>query len=482
MTEASKVLIVDDEPIARESLDALLAGEDYQLFFAASGVEGLELASALKPDAVLLDVMMPGMDGFEVCRRLRADVDLEQVAIIMITALDDRASRLAGLRAGADEFLSKPFDSVELKTRLQTIARLGRYRRLLAERTRVEWMVEESEDGYVLLDATGKIRFANPRGRSYLNLPEDVVGQDFMDTARLCFRLEPIAAWEQWKTDGVSSAPCYLVQPETFTARAFWLQAEVLGGAYVSDLGRMLRLRDVTSQMSNYQDMRRFHTTVVHKLRTPLIAMHGSFTLLANYGSDMPGTEVEEFAHTALLGIERLKSEIDDILQYINAPVLALSGETMKIAAFRTRVVALGEQLGITHLTVTIEDGLDDLLLPLTPQALDTIAWELLENSVKFHPTKNPHIEVSIRLQNGDALCLQIRDDGVTLSADQLRSVWTPYIQGEKYFTGEAPGMGLGLPLVATLVWQVGGEARLANRTDGSGIDVVLTMPLLDVL
>ena len=60
--------------------------------------------------------------------------------------------------------------------------------------------------------------------------------------------------------------------------------------------------------------------------------------------------------------------------------------------------------------------------------------------------------------------------------------MWTPYIQGEKYFTGEAPGMGLGLPLVATLVWQVGGEVRLANRTDGSGVEVTLLMPLLDVM
>jgi two-component system cell cycle response regulator len=481
MSGASKVLIVDDEPIARESLEALLAGEDYQLHFAASGIEGLALATALRPDAVLLDVMMPGMDGFEVCRRLRGDVELEQVAIIMITALDDRASRLAGLRAGADEFLSKPFDSVELKTRLQTIARLGRYRRLLAERTRVEWMVEQSEDGYVLLDAAGNIRFANPRGQSYLNLPEDVVGQNFLETARRCFRLEPMAAWEQWAVDGVFSAPCYLVQPETFTARAFWLQAEALSASYAADLGRLLRLRDVTTQMVNYQDMRRFHTTVVHKLRTPLIAMHGSFTLLANYGAEMPGAEVEEFAYTALQGIERLKSEIDDILQYINAPVLALSGETLKVASFRTRVESLGEQLAIAHLTVTVDEGLDDMLMPLTPQALDTIMWEVLENSVKFHPTKTPHIEVSVKLHDDTGLCLQVRDDGVTLSADQLRSVWTPYIQGEKYFTGEAPGMGLGLPLVGTLVWQVGGEVRLANRTDGSGIEVTLLMPLLDV-
>ena len=76
MGMASKVLIIDDEPIARESLEALLLGESYDLHFAATGMDGLRKAAALRPDAILLDVMMPGMEGFEVCRRLRSDADL----------------------------------------------------------------------------------------------------------------------------------------------------------------------------------------------------------------------------------------------------------------------------------------------------------------------------------------------------------------------------------------------------------------------
>jgi two-component system, cell cycle response regulator len=237
----------------------------------------------------------------------------------------------------------------------------------------------------------------------------------------------------------------------------------------------------VSGQMGNYQDMRRFHTTVVHKLRTPLVAMHGSFMLLETYGAEMPISEIQEFVHTALHGIERLKSEIDDILQYINAPILALSGETITVSSFRARVAELSAQMGLAQITVTVCDGLNNLLMPLTPQALDTILWELLENSVKFHPSKTPQVEIIVCAHDDDALCLQVRDDGVTLSPDQVRSVWAPYIQGEKYFTGEAPGMGLGLPLVATLVWQIGGEAHLANRVDRSGVEVTLILPMLDL-
>ena len=115
MVTSGKVLIVDDEPIARESLEALLLGENYELHFAANGTDGLQKAKALRPDAILLDVMMPGMDGFEVCRRLRDDSDLEQVAIIMITALADVDNRIHGYKLGADNFLVKPINYDELQ-------------------------------------------------------------------------------------------------------------------------------------------------------------------------------------------------------------------------------------------------------------------------------------------------------------------------------------------------------------------------------
>src|ERR1039458_10483566 len=126
-----KILIVDDDPPTRETLTTLLSVGSYELVTATNGTEALIIASELLPDLILLDVMMPVVDGFEVCRRLRADPRLAEVPIIMLTALDDRASRLRGLEAGADDFLNKPFDGSELRTRVRTITRLNRYRRLV---------------------------------------------------------------------------------------------------------------------------------------------------------------------------------------------------------------------------------------------------------------------------------------------------------------------------------------------------------------
>ena len=105
---------------------------------AGSGFEALEKARQLFPDVILLDVMMPGMDGFEVCRRIRNDPSLAEIPIIMLTALDERQSFLRGLESGADEYITKPYDRFELRARLLGITRLNRYRKLLDDRTNVE--------------------------------------------------------------------------------------------------------------------------------------------------------------------------------------------------------------------------------------------------------------------------------------------------------------------------------------------------------
>ena len=132
------ILIVDDEPAGRETLESILEPEGYYLVLAENGYQAIEQAKAIQPDVILLDVMMPGMNGFEVCRRIRSEKGLAEVPILFLTALDDRQSLLNGLEAGADDFISKPFDRYELRARLLGITRLNRYRKLMVERKNLE--------------------------------------------------------------------------------------------------------------------------------------------------------------------------------------------------------------------------------------------------------------------------------------------------------------------------------------------------------
>jgi putative two-component system response regulator len=134
----STILIVDDDVAGQLTLESILDGQGYVLEFAENGVQALEKISRLTPDIILLDVMMPGMDGFEVCRKIRATPSIAEIPIIMLTALDDKKSLMNGLEAGADDYLTKPYDRYELLARLMGITRLNRYRKLVDERTNTE--------------------------------------------------------------------------------------------------------------------------------------------------------------------------------------------------------------------------------------------------------------------------------------------------------------------------------------------------------
>src|SRR5216683_2749530 len=109
-----KILIVDDTPHNVKMLADLLAAKGYAIVTAVSGQEGLEKVEAEQPDLVLLDVMMPGMDGYEVCRRIRANPEYGILPVVMVTALDPTRERIKGLEAGADDFLTKPVNVGEL--------------------------------------------------------------------------------------------------------------------------------------------------------------------------------------------------------------------------------------------------------------------------------------------------------------------------------------------------------------------------------
>jgi two-component system cell cycle response regulator len=120
----ARVLIVDDIPTNVRLLEARLTAEYYEVVTASSGAQALEICQSQDVDIVLLDVMMPEMDGFEVCRRLKADPKTHHLPVLMITALDQPSDRVQGLDAGADDFLSKPVDDTQLMARVKSLVRL----------------------------------------------------------------------------------------------------------------------------------------------------------------------------------------------------------------------------------------------------------------------------------------------------------------------------------------------------------------------
>jgi two-component system cell cycle response regulator len=121
---SARILVVDDVDANVRLLEAKLTAEYYEVSTASDGPTALAMAAQMLPDIILLDVMMPGMDGFEVCKRLKDDLLTRHIPVVLVTALDGRADRITGLEAGADDFLTKPIDDVMLFARVRSLSRL----------------------------------------------------------------------------------------------------------------------------------------------------------------------------------------------------------------------------------------------------------------------------------------------------------------------------------------------------------------------
>ncbi|MBI2563923.1 MAG: response regulator [candidate division NC10 bacterium] len=122
-----RILVVDDDALIRQFLEDQLTGEGYLVSTAREGEEALAKVAAEPPDLILLDVMMPKVDGFEVCRRLKSDERTILIPVVMVTALTATDQRIKGIEAGADDFLSKPYNRLELFTRVRSLLKLKRH-------------------------------------------------------------------------------------------------------------------------------------------------------------------------------------------------------------------------------------------------------------------------------------------------------------------------------------------------------------------
>ena len=181
---SARVLVVDDIPANVKLLEARLSAEYFDVATAFSGAEALTLAERAECDIVLLDVMMPDMDGFEVCRRLKSNPATHHIPVVMVTALDQPSDRVRGLEAGADDFLTKPVTDVALISRVRQLARLKmvtdelRMRALSAREVGIQ---SPERDAVAETGRNGRILIVDDRKSSYERIAETLAAEHTVD-------------------------------------------------------------------------------------------------------------------------------------------------------------------------------------------------------------------------------------------------------------------------------------------------------------
>jgi len=182
----ARILVVDDIPANVRLLEVRLLAEYFEVLTATNGLDAIETCENGKVDVVLLDVMMPDMDGFEVCRRLKSDPATSHIPVVMITALDQVSDRVRGLEAGADDFLTKPVNDLQLMTRVKSLVRLKTLTdelRLRASTTRNIGIEELLSSNFASEDITPKVLLIDERKSSFERVQKMLRGSADLDIA-----------------------------------------------------------------------------------------------------------------------------------------------------------------------------------------------------------------------------------------------------------------------------------------------------------
>ena len=471
-----RILIVDDEPLIRAGLKALLNREGYDLQFAEDGFEGLEMAFKGNPDVILLDVMMPGMDGFEFCKKIRKSKDLSDVPVVFISALDDKEARLKGFEAGADEYLAKPFDGRELRFRLRTLTRLNRYRKIVGEQKRFEWIFENSPEALIVLDGSGNILNLNSSARLWLACKQEdnCLGGSLQERMSRLYSLVETSSEDPNESAGNTQKIEIWFKKETEQSKAITLEARYGQQSRSAESSLVVQIREISDQEEFRTMSQVFMNLISHKMLTPLNILQGSLEVLK---MEHPEVMEGEYGVYVQQGIDQLLIQTNEILA-MTTQDFNKSDTLFPLSEVKGLVEKVAVEVGLSKCTaIRTSDAVQDLGVRISMDLLNMLFMEGLTNAKKFHPSHSPNVEIGIDIEDQDHVCFRIDDDGIQLSPKQLQDALKPFVQAEKYFTGNVPGWGIGLNLLKRMVHKVGGEIRLTNRDGQSGVRLEFVLP-----
>ncbi len=501
------ILVVDDVSANLKLLDDILKSEGYKTRPVPNGELALRAAAKEKPDLILLDIMMPGIDGFEVCRRLKENPDLKDIPVIFISALGETANIVKALALGGVDYINKPFQAEEVIARVRTHLKLHRQStelRIFAQ------AVEQSPVNIILTDLDGTIEYVNPKGSELTGYTYgELVGKNprmmksgEMSAGEYDQLWKTISAGKVWKgvfhnkkkngelfwesaaiapvTDANGVITHYLGVKEDITERK-------IAEKKIHDLNANLELKvkERTLELSeankhlerNILELKRaeeeiiksrdeamkanlakseFLSRVSHELRTPMNAILG-FAQLLEMGELNP-KQIKSTNHILTSG-RYLLQLIDEVLDISSteAGKLALATEPVKlIPVIHELMDIIRPQIIEKQLTLGFENSADDQLFIETDiKRLNQVLLNLLSNAIKFNITGGSVvIKTEMMPAKADSIVpvrISITNTGEAISDENTRKIFEPFerIGAEKT---ETAGTGLGLTVVKKLM------------------------------
>ncbi|WP_404361687.1 response regulator [Marinobacter sp.] len=503
------VLLVDDNAQNLKVLYETLKDRGYRLLIANDGEKAMTLAQRHLPEVILLDIMMPDIDGYEVCSRLKADPATADSAIVFLSALDDVDSKVKGFSLGGADYIAKPFQAQEVIARVRTHARVVRLERQLQARNRQlendqSRILNAISEGIYGLDSSGTIVFANPEaalitrcpiddliGRNFFRLHFDVSGPSTQDDMSPMLPVEAtcsqgIAEHQRdvamLRQDGSSFPAEYRATPK--------LENDDLRGAVVV-------FRDITSELANEQALNNARE-LVQEQRDQLahasrMSTMGEMAAGFAHEVNQPLTAITNYARVALrmLTEEPLDRElIRQTLTKIEAQSHRASEVIRRIRRFVKKPAAGKEVLSLKSLLeetrqfaevdvrsnegdirIHVDDNVPSVLAD--PVQVQQVALNLIRNALESTRSagRDAPVRVNAELRDAGCVLVSVTDEGEGLPDDAEERLFLPF------YTTKEEGMGIGLALCRSLIQAQGGDIGFERPEEG-GARFFFTLPV----
>jgi len=497
MNTRPAILVVDDQLRNIQLLEGFLAREGYEIIRAESGEEALEKHSGNQVDLVLLDVKMPGMSGFEVLTKLRADKKRRRIPVVMITAHIENEAKVKALESGCDDFISKPFNQYELIARVKSLLRIKFLNDEVDEaREFAESIINTVREPLISLDQDLRVVTASRSFYKFFKVkPEETVGQLIYDLGdkqwdipRLRELLETILPqktnFDNYEVEhdfatigrrimllnarqiqrGSGKKRIILLAIEDITERK--LAEEEIKGLSLSLVSRAADLEDANRELAA------FNYTVSHDLRQPLNSISSACQVIGLLERNNLKEESKEYLRMAIDGVMDMSALIRTLLSFSNSAHSELYRTTVDLGKI-AKVIAAALRLTEPKRQVTFKIA-DGVMANCDPELLKVVLENFLGNAWKYTGGLREAVIEFGSAEIAGATTFFIRDNGPGFSMADAEELFIPFkrLPGTAEFTGH----GIGLATADRIIRRHGGKVW-AEGVPGKGATFYFTVP-----
>ena len=487
-----QILLVDDNPINLQILYKTLQGCGYRLLIAKNGESALEIVRRAKPSLVLLDVMMPDMDGFEVCRRIKALPATADVAVIFLSALGDSQAKVRGFGVGGVDYIAKPFQADEVVARVRTHIKIHRLERELARRNSEleaenQQILNAIDEGIVGLDSEGRVTYAN-RAASRITgwAAADIIGA-LLDSLPIFQRTEGRLNEHPLFREGNLRNQKQHNEMEIVRRRDGSLQPIALTFSPRESGGAVLVMRDIGEWLESEEALRRAREEVEsqrqHMAHMERLSSSGEMAAGIAHEVNQPLTAVVNYAQVGKRMLERSaidRGKLIELLDKVNTQAVRASEVISRLRSYVKKpelgrslvdvnqllqeVVSLAEvDSRINDVSIHLE--FENNLPPLSVDAIQIqqVALNLLRNAMEaMQESADKHLGVMVETACEDGyVVFRVIDRGPGISDAVRTQLFRPF------YTTKNSGMGVGLSICQSIVQAHGGEIGCYNNAEG---------------